>query len=64
MCLCVFSSTTIASSTTRPTASTKPNNINRLIEKPIPAITTNTPIKETGIAQKGINAALAVPKKR
>ena len=64
ICLCVFSRTTIASSTTRPTAKTKPNKIKRFIDNPIAAINKNTPINETGIAQKGINAALAVPKNK
>ena len=64
MCLCVFSNTTIASSTTKPTARTKPNKINKLIENPINAININTPINETGIAQNGMNAARAVPKNK
>ena len=64
MCRCVFSSTTIASSTTRPTANTSPNKINKFIENPIPDKKINTPINDTGIAQKGINAALAVPRNR
>ena len=60
----MFSSTTIASSTTRPTARTNPNNINKFIENPMPASIVKTPINETGIAQKGTNAALAVPRNR
>ena len=64
ICRCVFSSTTIASSTTKPTARTRPNKINRFIENPNKCIKINTPIKETGIAQKGINAARAVPKNK
>ena len=46
------------------TMNTNPNNINRLIEKPSNAIKIKTPISETGIAQNGINEALAVPKNK
>ena len=64
MCRCVFSKTTIASSTTSPTARTKPNKISKFIENPKIFININTPINDTGIAANGINAALAVPKNR
>ena len=60
----MFSSTTIASSTTSPTARTKPNKIKRFIEKPNNAINIKTPISETGMAQKGISEALAVPRNK
>ncbi len=44
----VFSSTTIASSTTMPMASTRPKSVRLFRVKPIAAITANVPIKETG----------------
>ena len=43
-----FSTTTIASSTTRPIASTSPNSVSVLIEKPSALITAKVPISETG----------------
>ncbi len=43
-----FSTTTIASSTTRPIASTSPNSESVLIEKPSTRISANVPISETG----------------
>ena len=51
----MFSTTTIASSTTIPMASTMPNSVIMLIEKPIPPIMANVPMRETGIAAQGIN---------
>ena len=50
MCLCVFSNTTIASSTTVPTANTSPKRVRVLIEKPKTLKEAKVPIKETGIA--------------
>ena len=51
----MFSSTTIASSTTRPMASTRPSRVNTLIEKPATYITKKAPVSDTGIATTGIN---------
>ena len=51
---CVFSSTTIASSTMRPVARTSASNVSRLIEKPISQIPASTPISATGIVVLGI----------
>src|SRR4029453_16606928 len=45
-----FSTTTIASSTTMPMASTMPNKVNKLMEKPRASIPANVPISETKIA--------------
>ncbi len=51
-----FSTTTIASSTTMPMASTRPNKVRLLSEKPSSAITAKVPTSETGIAMIGISA--------
>src|SRR5256885_6560344 len=58
-----FSTTTIASSTTIPIASTSPNKDRLLIENPSPSITANVPIKETGTAANGMIEARQVCKK-
>ena len=54
----------IASSTTRPIASTRPSSVSELIEKPNAAITANVPTIDTGIATIGINVARQSFKKR
>ena len=51
-----FSTTTMASSTTMPMASTRPNNERLLSEKPMAAITANVPTMATGMAASGITA--------
>src|SRR5690606_28629041 len=51
----MFSSTTIASSTTRPIESTMPSSVSVLIENPAAAITPNAPMTETGMATTGIS---------
>ena len=51
-----FSTTTIASSTTMPMASTRPNRVRLLSEKPNAAITAKVPISETGMATIGMSA--------
>ena len=48
-----FSTTMIASSTTRPIASTRPISVSVLIEKPNAAISPNVATSETGIATIG-----------
>ena len=45
-----FSTTTIASSTTMPIASTSPNSVSRLIEKPSASMPAKVVISETMIA--------------
>ena len=50
-----FSMTTIASSTTMPMASTSPNSVRMLIEKPSIAIPTKVPTIDTGTASTGIS---------
>src|SRR5207245_2032424 len=52
-----FSTTTMASSTSRPMASTTPNMVSVLIEKPNAASTPNVPSKTTGTAMVGISVA-------
>src|SRR5579884_3399075 len=59
-----FSTTTMASSTTMPMASTKPNSERLLIEKPTASITANVPTSETGTAANGMMDARHVCKKR
>ena len=61
---CTFSSTTMASSTTRPIASTSASSVRRLIETPNAASSMNEPIRQTGTVTAGISAARKVPRKR
>ncbi len=49
-----FSTTTMASSTTMPMASTRPNKERLFSEKPIMAIAANVPINDTGTASNGM----------
>ncbi len=58
-----FSTTTIASSTTMPTASTSPNSVRLFSVKPNVAMKKNVPISDTGIAMIGITAARQVCRK-
>ena len=53
----VFSTTTMASSTTIPITSTRPKSESWLIEKPRSAITANVPTSATGIVSAGISVA-------
>ena len=57
MSLSTFSTTTIASSTSRPIASTMPNSVSVLIEKPATASTAKVPSSTTGTAMVGISVA-------
>src|SRR5258707_11552743 len=59
-----FSTTTIASSTTIPTASTRPNSDRLLIEIPSIVRTLKVPTRETGIATTGMIVARQVWRKR
>src|SRR5690554_120433 len=52
-----FSTTTIASSTTMPIASTMPNSVSVLIENPSASIPANVPTIATGTASNGISVA-------
>jgi hypothetical protein len=51
------STTMMASSTTRPMASTRPNNESVLIEKPSAGKTMKVPMSETGTANSGMRVA-------
>src|SRR5256712_8566315 len=59
-----FSTTTIASSTTMPIASTSPNRLSALIEKPNMYITPNVPTTATGTASNGMIEARQVCRNR
>ena len=59
-----FSTTTIASSTTMPIASTRPNSDRLLSEKPNRLITKKVPTSEIGIATIGMMAARQVCRNR
>ena len=50
----------MASSTTMPIASTRPNSDSVLNEMPTAAITANEPISDTGMASRGMIAARQV----
>ena len=63
ICLKIFSSITIASSTTKPIASTSASNVRVLMEKPASAIKANVPTKLTGMVTMGINEARKVLRK-
>ena len=52
---CMFSSTTMASSTTSPIDSTMPSNVSVLIEKPAAWMIAKVPMMDTGIAITGIS---------
>ena len=52
-----FSTTTMASSTTMPMASTRPNSDKLFKEKPIAAMAPKVPINETGTAKSGMMEA-------
>ena len=47
----------MASSTTIPTASTSPNNVSMLSEKPKACMTAHVPISDTGMATTGMSVA-------
>ncbi len=53
-CRSTFSTTTIASSTTRPIARTMPSRLSMFSEKPSSSITTRVAISDTGMAMVGM----------
>jgi hypothetical protein len=59
----MFSVTTIASSTTRPVASTRARSVIRLMEKPISQIPATDPTSAMGMASAGMSVAPSRPKK-
>ena len=60
----MFSSITIASSTTRPTASVRPSSEMLSIEKPKIYMPPNAATSESGTASAGMIVAVALPRKR
>ena len=61
ICLCTFSTTTIASSTTNPTDNTIASSVNKLSENPIKYMQMVAPINETGMATSGTMAVRIEP---
>ena len=59
-----FSTTTMASSTTMPMASTSPNSERLLSEKPNIAMKKKVPMSDTGMATMGMTAARQVCRNR
>jgi len=59
MCDITASTTTMASSTTMPIASTRPNIVSVLTVKPSAGKNANVPIRDTGMAISGISVARA-----
>src|SRR5690349_1946125 len=59
-----FSTTTIASSTTMPMASTSASSEMVLAEYPMSSSTANVPITDTGTAASGISVVLSLPRNR
>ena len=64
MCRWMFSITTMASSTTRPVASTMPNSVSVLIEKFSSLMKANAPTSDTGIVTAGISVLRQSCRKR
>ncbi len=60
----MFSSTTIASSTTRPIASTIASSVSVLIVNPNTYISANEPTSDTGIVTSGISVARRLRRKK
>ena len=58
---CMFSTTTMASSTIKPVASTKAKRVRMLMEKPSSQIAATVPINATGIAAAGIKVGRSAP---
>ena len=61
---CTFSTTTMASSTTRPMASTMASSVSRFTEKPAINIRKAAPISDSGTATAGTSAARSDPRER
>ena len=59
-----FSSTTMASSTTMPIASTRPNSVSRLMEKPSTYMPAKVPMIDTGMAMTGMIIARTLCRNR
>ena len=59
-----FSTTTMASSTTRPMASTSPSRVRMLSEKPKMSMNPKVPMSEMGTATMGMTVARQLCKER
>ena len=57
-----FSTTMMASSTTRPIASTSASRVSRLIEKPNASIIVKVPTSDSGMATVGISTERSEPR--
>ncbi len=64
ICRSTFSSTTMASSTTRPMASTMASKVIRFMEKPNRSIIITTPIRLSGIVMIGMMTARKEPRNK
>ena len=64
ICRCTFSTTTIASSTTRPIAITIASKVRRLIEKPINQTRNKAVINDSGMATIGIATTRIEPRNK
>ena len=60
----IFSNTTMASSTTRPMASTIPSSVSTLMENPSAYITVKAAIMETGMVMAGMSVARHCPRNK
>ncbi len=63
-CRSMFSTITMASSTTSPTESTIASSVSRLIVNPAICMMKTAPIREIGIATMGMTTARNEPRKR
>ena len=59
-----FSTTTMASSTTRPTESTMASRVSRFTVKPKTCMRNTAPMSETGMATTGTSTERSEPRKR
>ena len=64
MCRSTFSTTTMASSTTRPTASTIASRVSRFSVKPNTCIRKTAPISDSGMATSGTSTVRNDPRKQ
>ena len=64
ICRCTFSTMMMASSTTRPMASTMDNRVSRFREKPNISMTKAPPISDSGTATEGTTEARTEPRHR
>ncbi len=63
-CRSTFSTTTMASSTTRPTERTIASSVRRLMVKPKSCMRNTAPMSDTGMATTGTSTERSEPRKR